>query len=286
MFVIDRVAGYCFNYFVQHTKGGYVGHHQFIANECKADILVFGSSRAVHHYNTKMISDSLGVNAYNCGQDGNGVILSYGEWQMIKKRYQPKLIIYDVNPHYDLLGDEDNHKFLGWLKLYYDRDGISSVFDAIDQKEKIKMWSCLYRYNYNPIQLAADFVYPIYKLDEYGFAPIKGEMDTMRVRKTDATSVITDHNFDSLKINYLKKLVKERGNTKIIFCVSPVWYGLDSRQLQPIMDICMHSDIPFYDFSNSSKYFHNDSLFKDGTHLNERGADEFTDDLLKLIRGL
>ena len=36
----------------------------------------------------------------------------------------------------------------------------------------------------------------------------------------------------------------------------------------------------FLDFSNVPKYVHNNVYFKDGSHLNARGADEFTCDLV------
>ena len=34
------------------------------------DILIFGSSRALHHYNPQIIEDSLGMTCYNVGSGG------------------------------------------------------------------------------------------------------------------------------------------------------------------------------------------------------------------------
>ena len=103
MFILDRGFGLAMKYLQDHAKGGYVGHHNYILHQANEDILIFGSSRAIHHYNPQIIEDSLGMSCYNCGQDGNGIVLFYGWWQMIKERYQPKMIVYDVNPSFDLL---------------------------------------------------------------------------------------------------------------------------------------------------------------------------------------
>ena len=37
-------------------------------------------------------------------------------------------------------------------------------------------------------------------------------------------------------------------------------------------------------YRNSPKYVHNNDYFKDGDHLNARGADEFTRDLIQELR--
>ncbi len=282
MFVIDRVVGYAFSYFVEQTKGGYVGHHQYMSNEMQKDILIFGSSRAVHHYDAKLIEDSLGMTCYNCGQDGNGAIFNYGQWILIKERYQPKVIIYDVFASFDLQQD-DNHKYLGWLKLYYDRSGIPEVFDEVDKTERIKMLSLMYRYNYNPLQFFADYIHPIYQVDPYGFLPEEGELDTMQIRKNRRVEGVV-HEFDTQKIYAIEKLVKERGDARFIFVISPCWYGMDSESLKPIKEICQREKVKFYDFGNNPKYVRQNQYFKDGLHLNAKGAEEFSKDLLKYMK--
>ena len=85
--IIDVLSGKCFAYLVEHTKGGDNLRNNFICNSMNDDILIFGSSRALHHYNPAIISDSLHLSCYNCGQDGNGAILNEARYQLILKRY-------------------------------------------------------------------------------------------------------------------------------------------------------------------------------------------------------
>ena len=129
---VDIVLGYSLEYVTNHITVGGQGRDNYIADHAEEDILVFGSSRAVHHYNPDIIEDSLGLSCYNCGDDGSGIVLAYGRLLMLQERHQPKVVIYDVNPSFDLEVN-DNHKYLGWLKSHYDREVIKPIFYAIDK---------------------------------------------------------------------------------------------------------------------------------------------------------
>ena len=41
------------------------------------------------------MEDSLHMTCYNCGNDGSGIVLSYGRLLMVKERKTPKIIIQD-----------------------------------------------------------------------------------------------------------------------------------------------------------------------------------------------
>lgn len=285
MFILDRGFGLSIKYLQDHAKGGYVGHHNYILRQTNEDILIFGSSRAIHHYNPQIIEDSLGMSCYNCGQDGNGIVLFYGWWQMIKERYQPKMIIYDVNPSFDLLIGKDNSKYLGWLRSEYDHDGVKKVFEDIDPTEKYKMMSMMYRYNSKFLQNITDYVHPLFNISPNGYLPLEGEMDKMKVKEESEKKDLS-YAFDSQKLSYIETFIrdaKERG-IKLIFVASPVWYGISDFAFAPLSDLCKKHQISFFDFSNDEKYVHNDKMFKDGNHLNAFGADEFTKEICKILK--
>lgn len=279
----DVLIGHGLEYIVSHIQIGGQGRDNYIANKANEDILVFGSSRAVHHYNATMMMDSLGLSCYNCGDDGSGIILSYGRLSMIKDRHQPRIIIQDVTPSFDLI-ENDNHKYLGWLKAHYNKECVHPIFDDVDKTEKYKMMSYLYRYNSRFLQNLITFFMGIAN-DEgvRGFRPMKGKIDKMKLREID--ELIKDsYVFDSLKLSYIDKFINLVGKAELVFVVSPIWYGMDPRQLEPMKEICRKRGIEFIDFSNDPKYVHNDILFKDGTHLNANGADEFTKDLICYLK--
>ena len=283
MFVFDRLVGYTFSYMSKHSKGGYVRHHNYIIDGVKEDVLIFGSSRAIHHYNPQIFKDSLGLSCYNCGQDGNGILLYYGWWQIIKEHYNPKLIVYDVFDSFDILAGDDNHKYLGFLKESYDRANVHEIFDDVDKKERIKMMSQMYRYNSKFHQIIADFIHPIYKVNENGFVPLYGELDTLRI-KNEEDMMVESYKIDTLKIAYLNRLIDETKNIKLVFAISPYWYNINSNTYSAIVDLCHKRNIPLLNFSNDPKYCHNNKYFKDGVHLNADGANEYTKDITRKLK--
>lgn len=281
IFIFDIIIGRTFSYLVDHAHAGDNRRNNYICNETNQDVLIFGSSRAIHHYNPLILSDSLNLTCYNCGQDGNGAILHYGRYQLICQRYQPQILIYDVTPDFDFL-EGDNHTFLTWLKAYYDRNGIPEVLESVDSTEKYKMYSYMYRYNSSIIQTVLDFINSYYDESMLGFRPSNHEMDTLKISKDPIQK--ETYKYDSLKIGYIEKMVEMSETTKFIFVVSPIWYGADTLQYTPIKDICKRKSLTFLDYSNDPRYVHNSYYFSDGVHLNARGADEFTRNLVQDLK--
>lgn len=282
LFAIDALAGVIFPNLVANAKGGDNWRNNYICNETKEEILIFGSSRAIHHYNPNIISDSLKMSCYNCGQDGNGIILNFARYNLILQRHAPQIIVYDVLPIFDLLSGDDNHKYLKWLKAYYDRKDIPQIFESVDKTEKIKMMSNLYRYNSSFVQIVSDCIHPLQSSGKKGFRPLYGEMDRMKISKKELNDDTTV--YDNLKLSYINKFIHANKNVKVIFVISPTWDGMDSSQYSPIQKICNDNGLLFINFADDQKYIHNYKYFKDGSHLNAVGADEFTKDLMKILK--
>lgn len=283
LLIADFSIGTVLEFVIGSINVGGQGRDNYISNKSEDNILVFGSSRAVHHYNTPMLEDSLGMTAYNCGDDGSGIILSYARLSMIKERHLPKIIIQDIMPDYDLFIN-DNHKYLGWLKLHYDKECVRPIFDSVDKTEKYKMMSLLYRYNSRFLQNIV--VYLTGWANDggiKGFRPRRRQMDRMKIAKS-RDIISNDYEFDTLKIEYLNRFAELSEGAELFFVVSPIWYGQDTIQFIPVKELCRQKGIPFIDFSNNPKYVHNDEFFYDGNHLNARGADEFTRDLIKKLK--
>lgn len=282
--IVDQVLGKVFNYMGTHANGGYVGHHMYVVDKTDEDILVFGSSRAIHHYNPAILEDSLGMTCYNCGQDGNGIILFYGMWQMIRRRYTPKMIVYEITPSFDLYKGESNQKYLGWLRGDYDHEGVKEIFWTVDPTEKYKMLCQTYRYNSKFLQYITDYVHPFLGIRGNGFLPLKGEMDTLKIQKN--RTEIKKPKVDYIKVQFIEKLIDETKaeGTRLVFVISPSWYGTSASTISIIRDLCERKECEFIDLSNHKKYHHRKEFFKDGSHLNALGADEFTRDVARLLK--
>ncbi|WP_373726470.1 hypothetical protein [Bacteroides heparinolyticus] len=283
LLIADRAIGVVMDYFVRHSVGGFGARHNYINDTMSKDILVFGSSRAIEHYNAHMMEDSLGMSCYNCGHSGYGIIFNYGQWLMISKRYHPKYIIYDVKEFFDLFIGKSNVLYLDLLRPYYGREGIKAIFDAVDKTEKYKMLCQMYKSNSRFLQIAADYFYPMRTIDSYGFRPVDKELDVMQAEGSVKEPFVMPE-IDSLKIGYLEQMINSLGPTKLIFVISPMWNGMDVRAQQPILDLCEKYYLPLYNFANNPKYVRENQYFYDREHLNLRGANEFTKDLIKVLK--
>ena len=59
--VFDYILGTGFTFMRDHAGCGTFQELKYAAEECDDDVLIFGSSRALHHYDPKVISDSLNL---------------------------------------------------------------------------------------------------------------------------------------------------------------------------------------------------------------------------------
>ena len=280
----DFVFGKAIGYMVNHIDVGGQGRDNYICREMKDEVLVFGSSRAVHHYETQVMADSLGMSAYNCGADGCGILLAYARLSMATERYQPKIIIYDVVAGYDLL-KSDNMSQLKWIRNWYDRKGIPELFQDVEPSEKYKMMSQTYRYNSSFVKSAFVFLTgEAMEVNVNGFVPLEGVMKPKKKRVLKGKNEVEE---DSVKMKYMEKFVQLAKGSKLIFVKSPIWYEEDSLKMEEMRGFkewCERKGIPFHDFTNHPKYMHHEEYFNDGKHMNAVGAREFTKDLMTIIK--
>ena len=281
--VIDCGFGLTCRYLNNHAKGGDTRDRYYIAKQSSEDILMMGSSRMHHHYVPEIVEDSLHMSAYNCGVDGNGIILSYGYLLMITERYRPKMIIYDISG-FDMYQD-DNKRYIDLLKQYYKEPGIIDILTSIDKKERIRLLSSLYRYNSQFFPLLKDY-FDSSSSGQKGYAPINKE-----ILEPPTDIFVNDNNLvpDPLKLSYVRKFIeksKEEG-IQLIFCSSPL-YGKapESTYNDPIKNICSESNIPFLDFSEDEEIIGDFRYFSDAVHLNEKGSILFTRKLVSALKKL
>ena len=276
---IDFVFGKACDYMNAHAKGGETKQMYDLCMKDQYDIIIMGSSRAHHHYFPQIIEDSLGMSCYNAGHDGNGIILMYGIYQMIVNRYQPKLIIYDVETAFDLFEykpDNNCTRYLVAQKPYYNQPGIAQIFKDVAQEEYYKTYSGLCRYNSVSIPLAIDYA-TTRTIDTKGYSPLSGEM-TKEPEKKEKKEKTEAPKIDQLKLNYMRKFIIDVTEREIplLVVVSPKYGAENSNVLQPIKEICETYNVPFLDYYADSEFMMHKEWFKEPMHLNDEGARVFS----------
>jgi hypothetical protein len=272
---------YLVGYLKNNAKGGTEQRAEYIANKMEADVIIMGSSRGRHHYDPKIIEDSTGMSYYNCSLDGNGIVLMYGRYKMLSSRYNPKLVIYDVYQPYDI-EQSDNTRFLPYLRPFYDRPGIDSILWSVDEAERVKMVSYMYRYNSRLFELISDCLEPQETID--GYTPLEGTMQESKYTPPSTLRKL-DKEADKLKLYYLERLIQAcKGKSKLVFVASP-YYGPNTySSFKPLQKLCRKYDVPFYNFQDNGFYNKHPEWFYDTSHLNETGAKVWTKQIIHIIK--
>lgn len=279
LFIIDISWGFLCSILQSQAKGGSTEKFYYVAEKMNEDVVLMGSSRMAHHYNPSIIEDSLNMTCYNIGADGNGIIMQYGFYKLFSERYVPKVIIYDIS-RFDIYQD-DNIKYLDWLRPYYNSKSIQQIFQDVDSQESLKMHSNFYKYNTKWISIVSNFIHPVEKYKN-GFQPKNGKLNYNPEPNEEEVLLI-----DTLKMNYLKQLItstKESG-CLLIFMVSPNYCNNHSEKFyEPVIKLAEENDIPFWNYDLDEKFVGHKEMFYEPTHLNADGANLYTAEVARKLR--
>lgn len=259
------------------TVKGDWGRRNYIVNASNEDLLILGASRAIHHYDTEIISDSLQMSCYNCGDDGMGILVHFPRFKKIIQRYHPKIVIYEVAPPIDY-AQGDNTPFLGLLRPYSDDDIMKKIIQDIDKKDLLFLHSNLYKYNSSFIEMlshrfsrspgtAKDFTYaPLVSVLQYDSGPTSYEDEYENLE------------LDSIKYSYLSELadICRSNGVRLVFSASP-WYRMsESDVFSPIYKLCAEKGVTFLNHNFDDSFNLEKNYFHDAAHLNKYGAETFS----------
>lgn len=284
--VIDIGVGYAGEYLRNHANGGETRKlNDLVMNDCH-DVVILGSSRAYSHYDAPFLSDTLGLDVYNAGYEGNGVVLAYGLLSMMLDRYQPKLVLFDLEPTFDIIvyDKDDNHKrYIAPLKPYYSIKEVGEVIKEVSTEEWYKVHSGMIRYNTTILSMGMDY-YRSYDNSNRGYGPLQGSYQG----DTDSKGVDKQLEIDVFKLEYVTKLLSlaKEHNVPIAVVASPKYGKSSSQELQSVKQICDEMDVLFIDYYADPEFMLHKEWFKEPMHLNNVGAKEFSCRLVKPIQGL
>ncbi len=279
---LDFAVGCVSDYLIKNPKSGQTEKISHICDNSSEDVLVFGSSRGVHHYDPTILGDSLGMTVYNSAYDGCGSILLYGLLNVLTQHYTPKCIVYDVQPSFDYLYDgQDNNRFLSPLKLYYDRPGVDSIFRRIDPTERWKMLSKMYRINGKLIQVVSES-FMVRNQTIQGYLPVDKKMEIEPAVDRSEKKLT----YDETKKYYFEKIIQlcRDKHIRLVFFASPYYKNTSDSQFAYVKSVAKKYGIPFYDFSCDRRYVYKKDWFYDSVHMNVHGATEYSKEVGGILR--
>lgn len=270
---LDFIVGTILDRYYFSTKSRAKDHIILSMEDTKEDILVFGSSRAIHHYKPGALEKKTSMSCYNVGLGGVKIYYQYGVLKSTLKRYDPKLIILDCTN--DEFNDADINDIYLLYPFYQTHEEMWPLIDLIIPYEKYKFkLSKIYPYN--------SFLYRVVtnnlkakKDDGYnGYEPYK------RIWKEPIAVAKIDTTLKKEKIIVFESFIKDCINKKVnlLLVESPYYKILKSEPpgSRIMKEIAAKYSIPYLDFAQDTTFINHPDLFADETHLNDWGAEIFS----------
>ena len=286
-YVVDRALGYAVLYAYLNKKNSnseVTTHAVLKANE---DILVYGSSRAAHHYDCKILTDSTGLSAFNCGKDGANIIYYDAILHSAVERHKPKAVVLDLIANDIAVSDKVKRKqdvIASMLLPYVRRDReIQKAIAEVDPAEVYKAkLSVMYLCNSLVLQSFANKVGGSSKEFINGFQPLKGS-------KVAATlPVYDDYNaVDTLSKRKLEDFVQtvRSKNIPLYAVISPMYFAQfkNTPSMDTMRAIMKRNNVELWDYSQDTSYKKKE-FFYDNGHMNIKGSERFTCDIASKIK--
>ena len=278
--LLDFLIGKSLEFFYFKQKKGRVYNITVALEKQTSDVLILGSSRAMHHYNPEILSDSLKRSCYNAGYDGQSILYCKGVLDVVLERHKPKVVILDLTlSEFDQ--KETSYDMLYALNPYVKRHPILWKTLSLKSKaEKIKHFSSIYPYNSMIVEIAIGNMSGSLKkreISENGFTPSIG------IWKEKITTVdFPDSALDAVKTKAFKDICSfcSENNIDLYVVISPAFHIIEnvSSSISYLERVCDSLNVPLLNFINDINYMDNHH-YKDMTHLNAQGADLFSKDV-------
>lgn len=278
VYVADFFIGNLLNNFYFKQNSGFQYRTTYAIDKTRADVLVFGSSRANHHYYPEIIESKLSMTNYNAGRDGNFIFYNYAVLEAILKRYTPKIVVLDVVKG-EFRENAESYDRISTLLPYYDsHPEMRQVIELKSQFERVKLFSKIYPYNSSIFSIAiGNTEHNKKKWNDYnGFVPLNRKI--AYTAKGDTT--INDFKIDSVKIEYFESFIKQCKNKgiQLFIVVSPYFLisKVTDKSIIIARKIAIDNNVNFLDYSQDTTFRLNHDLFADYSHLNLDGAKLFS----------
>jgi hypothetical protein len=289
IFVLDFAVGAALKHLFFAKRTGFDARANYVINKANEDILVFGSSKASEHYDTRILRDSLKMSVYNAGRDLSYIHYHYALLQAVLKRYTPKLIILDTRANeFEKFEYGENLDRLNVLLPFYDsHPEIREVCLLRGKYEKFKLFSKTYPYNSLILSGLVELL-PLkrFKKDD----SVNGYIAKYGQYKGSKPPYNVKDDVDALAAGYYKKFVLacKAKNIKLVVAFSPLYQKIDpdkNRNVAYIERVCKENNVPLFSYLIDDQ-FNNPKYFFDDRHLNREGSVVYTNRIITQLRGV
>lgn len=275
------LSDYAFGKLTDITLGGKIKSKQeyMITQKDDSEIVFIGSSRAHRHYDAPYITDSLGIKAFNAGEDGRGLTFQLPLLTKYLQRNHPKVVVLEMSASID---GKWNDRIGMLYPLANKCTQVIDVSTRIDGFNQYYLKSNLYRYNSNLVNELRNSRHPFKLLPNRGFDPVsiqKAPEGTF-AESTRHYLEPTDSIERAILIDIIN-LCKER-DVALVGIMSPIYANIERRY--EIDSIFAQYKVPLIDNMGYRLPLSPNEYFKDQTHLNVYGARAYTKHIMQQLR--
>ncbi len=260
------------------------------------DLLIYGSSRAWVHFNSMVLEENLGLSTYNLGMDGHNFWLQYLRHKaLLKYNMKPKVIILSVGI-FSLNKRNDLYNLNQFLPFIFDLD-IYKYTSTYEGFSLMDYTIPLYRYS-GKQDVIKKAIYDYQQTDTERPYRIRGFRGMKRAWNQDlekAKSRLNHINVknDKASEDLMQQFLNECNDLgiKVIIVYSPEQVSgqsfVENRDevVNTYVKMAKRNGITFLDYSDDEMCY-NKSLFYNSMHLNEKGANIFTNKLIVDLKKL
>ncbi|XMO86142.1 hypothetical protein AAFN75_15235 [Algibacter sp. AS12] len=288
--VIDFCFGLVAKKLFLSQETGKFARSSYVVNDSKDAIMVIGSSHAIRHYKPEIIEDKTGKTCYNAGAEGQQLIYHTALQKMLLKRHRPELIIFNIDEEFLFKSDIAFSRLSDLHPYYGEHKAELNPFLRLKSKfDDYKLWFKAYQYNSTIVHVLKYKVAP--QFSEKGYRALKEEMTPAQLvsYKQHPPKKIYTEEMEPIFVQLLKDFINEAKthNVKLIFVSSPKLIERDlskNKSFTTIKAIAKSEGVPFYNYLNSKDYINKLDLFWDPSHLNDKGATLFNNNLVEIIK--
>lgn len=281
VFVLDFLAGSGLEWMYDNQQRGNLHRIIYGLEESRADLMIFGSSSANHHFVPEIIGTGLQMTVYNQGRDSMEILYATAILYGILRRHSPKVVILNLTP--SELSAVDNHDKLSVLLPYYRKHPeMRRIIGLRSRFEPVKMLSRVYPYNSTALTLFAGLVGKRSSRPQTGYVPL---FKTMHVPKKVWKTFKEEPVLDPYRVEALESfIVSCQKNNVALFVVFSPWLHARTDTTATIAmatRLCSRYGIPVYNHILDPEFLGRTDLFVDEGHLNHQGASKFSRIMVK-----
>jgi hypothetical protein len=284
--LIDNIIGMSMRVIFSKQESGALSRTLYAMDSTTAEILIFGASRANHHYNTSIFRKKLPeYTNYNCGNDGSSIFYHYSILRTILNRYTPETIILDIGPGAFSKNQGSYDKLSYLLPFIHNHPDIREVVHLKSSHERIKLLSKVYPYNSLLLSIVGGIlnIHSNDNISDDGFVALSGEWSGELAIDSSRALYPIDNN----KVKYFETFIEicHNAGVNVIVTCSPRYLNklYTDSSLKLVQEITNRKKVIFYNYSSDTSYLNDRSLFRDIAHLNAKGAAKYTEEIIKRI---